>query len=329
MAMKKFINDPENLVEELLEGYALAFPQKVKLTDDRLIVRAVPKAAGKVAVVTLGGSGHEPALSGFVGEGMLDVSVPGGIFAAPSGRRVAPAIKQADLGAGVLFVVLNHAGDILNADMAMELLEDEDVEVSRVTTEEDIAGEVGDRRGLAGCLFVYKIAGAAAEKGWSLAEVTRVAEKVNSGMRTLAVAVKAATHPVNGQAFSELPDDEMEIGMGQHGEGGGGRMKLKSADETAEIMINALIKDGGYRAGDKLIVMLNGVGSTTLMELFVVHRKVVAVAAAQGITVVRSAIDEFLTVQEMGGFQMCVAKVDDELLELWDAPCDTPYLTVR
>jgi len=329
MAMKKFINDPENLVDELLEGYALAFPQKVRLDEDRLVVRAKPKAAGKVALVTLGGSGHEPALSGFVGEGMLDISVAGGIFAAPSGRRVAPAIQKADLGAGVLFVVLNHAGDILNADMAMELLEDEDVQVSRVTTEEDIAGEIGDRRGLAGCLFVYKIAGAAAERGWSLAEVTRVAEKVNGGMRTLAVAAKAATHPSNGQAFSELPDDEMEIGMGQHGEGGGGRMKLKTADETAEIMINALIKDAGVKSGDRLLVMLNGVGATTFMELFIVFRKVVSVCAAQGITVVRSAIDEFLTVQEMAGFQMCIAKMDDELLGLWDDPCDTPYMTVR
>jgi dihydroxyacetone kinase-like protein len=329
MVMKKFLNDPDNVVAELLEGYALAFPQTIRLDQDGLIVRAKPKDAGKVAVVTLGGSGHEPALSGFVGQGLLDISVPGNVFAAPGPPKCLAALKKADLGAGILLVVLNHAGDMLTAGVTMEMAEELGLNVSRVTTQEDIAGEPGDRRGLAGCLFVYKIAGAAAERGDSLAEVTRLAEKINADMRTLAVAVRPATHPNTGQAIFELPDDEMEVGMGQHGEGGTGRMKLKSADETAELMINALLADLGAKSGDRLLLMLNGVGATTLMELFVIFRKVHQVCAAKGIAIVGSAIDEFLTVQEMAGFQMCAARVDDELLALWQAPCDAPYFKVR
>lgn len=237
MAMKKFINRPEEIVHELLQGYVAAYSHKVRLAGDYLVVRAVPKVAGKVGIVTLGGSGHEPGLSGFVGAGMLDVSVPGEIFAAPGAPRCLEALKLADRGAGVLFVVLNHAGDVLAANLTLQMARKQGLNVKEILTHEDISSgpreKPDERRGLVGFFPVYKIAGAAAEEGRSLAEVHAVADRLERNMRTLAVAVKTATHPSTGQAIFTLGDDEMEIGMGQHGEAGTGRMKLKSADETA------------------------------------------------------------------------------------------------
>src|SRR5262249_1344355 len=277
MPMKKFINKPENLVQELLEGYTLAYPHKVKLTGSNLVVRAVPKAAGRVGIVTLGGSGHEPGLSGFVGEGMLDISVPGEIFAAPGAPRCLEAIRLAERGAGVFFVVLNHAGDVLASNMTMQLAKKEGLKVKMLLTHEDISsgdrGHPEDRRGLVGFLPVYKVAGAAAEEGATLDEVWTIADRMERNMRTLAVAVETATHPSTGEAIFTLGDDEMEIGMGQHGEAGTGRMKLKSADETAEIMLSQLLADLEVQAGEELLVILNGAGATTLMELFIVFRR--------------------------------------------------------
>lgn len=333
MAMKKFINDPANLTAELLEGFAIANSDKIRIESGKIVVRAKPKDAGKVAIVTLGGAGHEPALSGFVGYGMLDISVVGDIFAAPGPPKVYEALKMANRKAGVLFVVLNHAGDVLSAHTALEMAEREGFKVKKILTHEDIAPGIDapaeDRRGLVGCVPVYKVAGAAAEAGKSLDEVYAIAEKLNNNMATLAVALKTATHPATGQAIFELGDDEMEIGMGQHGEAGTGRSKMMTADETAEAMIAPLSKAVGAQRGDRLLVMLNGAGATTLMELYIVFRRVKEHLSAQGIEVVRSLVGEFLTVQEMAGFQMFVAKMDDELLKWWDAPCDTPYLTVR
>jgi phosphoenolpyruvate---glycerone phosphotransferase subunit DhaK len=333
MAMKKFINRPENVVHELLEGYALACPQKVLLARDYLVVRASPKAVGKVGIVTLGGSGHEPGLSGFVGQGMLDVSVPGEIFAAPGAPRCLEALKMADRGAGVLFVVLNHAGDVLAANLALQMARKDGVNVREIVTHEDISSgsreSSEERRGLVGFLPVYKIAGAAAEEGRSLDEVFTVSERLSQNMRTLAVAVKTATHPSTGQAIFTLADDEMEIGMGQHGEAGTGRMKLKTADDTAELMLSALLEDLDVTEGEDLLVILNGAGATTLMELFIVFRRVSQILKARKIRLVRSLVGEFITTQEQAGFQMFVARMDTELLRLWDAPCDTPYLVVR
>jgi len=333
MPMKKFINKPEDLVKELLEGYALAFPQKIRLAGQNLVVRARSKAAGKVGVVTLGGSGHEPALSGFVGEGMLDISVPGEIFAAPGPPRVFEALKMADRGAGVLFIVLNHAGDVMSAKVVMEMAKKQKLNVKMILTHEDIAGGPRDkpdnRRGLVGCVPVIKVAGAAAEAGRSLDECLAVAEKMSANMATLAVAMAAATHPSTGQALFTLADDEMEIGLGQHGEPGTGSMKIKTADQTADAMLERLLADLQVKKGDELLVMINGAGATTLMELFIVLRRVAQVLKDKGIVLARSAVDEFLTVQEMAGFQMCIARMDKDLLALWDAPCDAPYMTVR
>jgi phosphoenolpyruvate---glycerone phosphotransferase subunit DhaK len=333
MRMKKFINRPERVVPELLEGLSLAFPRKIRLIGSNLVARAVPKPRDEVALVTLGGSGHEPGLSGFVGEGMLDVSVAGEIFAAPGAPRCLEAIRLVHGEAGVLFIVLNHAGDVLSANITMEMARREGLNVRMALTHEDISSGPKDhpeeRRGLVGFLPVYKVAGAAAEEGWSLDRCLAIAERMERNMRTLAVAVRTATHPSTGQPIFELGDDEMEIGMGQHGEAGTGRMKLKSADETAEIMLDQLLADLEVQTGAELLVIVNGAGATTLMELLIVFRRIGHLLRAKGIGLVRSAVGEFITTQEQAGFQLMIARMDEELVRLWDAPCDTPYFVVR
>lgn len=333
MTMKKFINDPQNLTTELLEGYTLAYADKVRLEAEKIVVRARPKSADKVAIVTLGGAGHEPALSGFVGEGMLDASVVGDIFAAPGAPKVLQALKMFNREAGVLLVVLNHAGDVMSANMAMQMAAVAGLKVKMLLTHEDISAGLDvppeDCRGLAGALALYKVAGAAAEAGKSLDEVFEIAQRFNLQMATLAVAMTGATHPQNGQEISHLPDDEMEIGMGQHGEAGGGRSKILTADETATRMLEPLVKKIGARAADKVLLIMNGVGATTMMELNLVFRKAYRLLEAQGIKVVQGLIDELLTVQEMAGFQMILCKLDDDHVQWLKAPCDTPYWTVR
>ena len=333
MPMKKFINAPADLTSELLEGLVLAYRDKVALESGKLVVRAVPKPRKKVAIVTLGGAGHEPALSGFVGQGMLDISVVGDIFAAPGPPRVLEALKKANRDAGVLFVVLNHAGDVMSAKLAMEMAAKQGVKARMLLTHEDIApgatAPASERRGLVGCVPLYKIAGAAAEEGKSLDEVFAVAERFNQQMATLAVAMKTATHPSTGSTIFDLADDEMEIGMGQHGEAGTGSSKIMTADQTARIMSERLVEAVGAGRGDRVLVLMNGAGATTLMELFIVYRAVHKLLADRGIEVASARCGEYLTVQEMAGFQMFIAKLDDELLRLWNAPCDTPFLTVR
>ena len=323
----------KNVKIELLEGFVLANAGKVALTGNRLVVRTTPKSQDKVALVTLGGSGHEPALSGFVGEGMLDISVPGEIFAAPGPPRVIEAIRAASRDAGILFVVLNHAGDVMSANIVMEMARKEGLNVKQVLTHEDISSgsrdNPDDRRGLVGCLPVIKVAGAAAEQGKSLDECLAIAEKMERNMATLAVAVSGATHPSTGDAIAEIPDGMMVVGMGQHGEAGGGTQELKSADETADIMLPVLLDDLKLQAGEEVLVLLNGVGATTLMELYLVLRRVRQILEKRGVKLARCLVGEYLTVQEMGGFQMCVARMDAELLALWDAPCNSPALVVK
>lgn len=329
--MKKFINKQDNLTMELLEGLALAFPEILELggTNGKLVINKKLKDADRVAIVSLGGTGHEPAISGVVGEGMLDISVPGDVFAAPGPQDIVEAVKLADKGKGVLLVVLNHAGDMLAAKMAMKQLQKEGIQVARVNTQEDIAnaprsnGE--DRRGLVGCVPLYHIAGAAAVAGKSLEEVREIAQRFADHMATVAVACKGATHPATGMEINTFADDEMEIGAGQHGEGGGGRMPLKTADETAELMLDLLLKDLEMKAGEKAMLIINGSGSTTLMEQLIVYRKCHQLLEEKGIEVVARYAGELLTVQETAGFQMFLARMDEELVELWNQPCLTPY----
>lgn len=331
MSMKKFINDPKNLARELLEGFAIANPATIRIQSEKIVCRATPKASDKVALVTLGGAGHEPALSGFVGQGMLDYSVVGDIFAAPGPPKVLEALRLSKRPAGTLFIVLNHAGDVLSANMAQGMAAKEGIRHKMLLTHEDIApganAPAEHRRGLVGCIPLYKIAGAAAEAGKSLDEIYAIAQRFNDGMATLAVAMKTATHPASGQAIFELADDEMEIGMGQHGEAGTGPCKLLTADQTAELMLTRLLAAVKAKSGDKVMVVINGAGATTLMEMYIVLRGCKKVLDAQGVTLAASYCGEWLTVQEMAGFQMFVAKMDDELLGYWNAPCTTPALT--
>lgn len=329
----KFINDPEHITTELLEGYVLAYPEQVKLAAENIVVRANPKSNDKVAIVTLGGSGHEPALSGFVGEGMLDCSVVGDIFAAPGAQRLFQALQLMKREAGILLVVLNHSGDVMSANMACQLAERAGIRVAKVLTHDDISAGIGapdsDRRGLAGCVPLYKILGAAAEEGKSLEELVEMAERYNKNVATLAVAMKSCSHPQNGATITDLPEGIMEIGMGQHGEGGGGQKPLVSADETAAEIVDLLCQQLKPQAGDKMMLIINGVGATTHMELNIVFRKAYKELEARGLQIAVSRIQELLTVQEQAGFQMILARLDDDHINyLKNKPSNAPYWTV-
>jgi len=329
MAMKKFINNPANLTKELLEGLTMCYSGRVKLVNEKIVVRAVPKDLRKVAIVTLGGAGHEPALSGYVGEGMLDASVVGDIFAAPGAPKLLEALRLMKRDAGILLVTLNHAGDRMSASKAMRDAQKEGIKVREIVTHEDISAGVDtpveDKRGLGGCIPLYKIIGAAAEAGKSLDEVVEIGERFNKQMATLAVAMSGCTHPQNGGTIAVLPDDEMEIGMGQHGEDGGGRSKVLTADETAARMVAPLVQATGLKAGDTALLIINGSGATTHMEMLIVYRQAAQLLAAKGIRLTPGACGEYLTVQEMAGFQMILCKLDEDHVDYLKAAARTPY----
>jgi dihydroxyacetone kinase-like protein len=331
MAMKKFLNDPANITKELLEGMTACYSNKVKLVNEKIVVRATPKCECKVAIVSLGGTGHEPAISGFVGEGMLDASVAGDIFAAPGAPKLLEALRMFKREAGIILVTLNHAGDRMSASKALRDAQKEGIKVVEIVTQEDISAGIDidpeEKRGLGGCIPLYKVIGAAAEQGKTLDEVYEIGQRFNKQMATLAVAMTGCTHPQNGGVIAVLPEDEMEIGMGQHGEAGGGRSKILTADETAAKMIAPLMKATGVKAGDKTMLIVNGVGATTLMEMFLVYRKATAVLAENGIASVPGICDELLTVQEMAGFQMILCKLDADHVELMQATANSPYWT--
>jgi len=257
----KFINSTDQITRETLEGYIMAYSDKVKLGGENIVVRTAPKSIDKVAIVTLGGSGHEPALSGFVGKGMLDCSVVGDIFAAPGAQRLFQALQLFKRDAGILLVVLNHSGDVMSANMATQLAERAGIKVVKLLTHEDISAGLDvpdeDRRGLAGCIPLYKIIGAAAEQGKSIEEIAAIGERFMSRTATLAVAMRSCTHPQNGAVIASLAEGEIEIGMGQHGEGGGGRQMLTSADDVASQMITQLLNKLNPVKGNKVLLIIN------------------------------------------------------------------------
>jgi len=326
MKMKKFINDPATLTDELLEGLALANADLVSVDGHMVISNALDKA-DRVTIVTFGGSGHEPAQHGFVGDGMIDIHVVGDIFAAPNPQIVFEAVKKADKGHGVLLLVLNHAGDMLCGNMVMKMVGKAGLNVRKVVTQEDISNaprsDGDNRRGLAGAIPMYHICAAAAKEGKNLDEVADIAQKYADSMATIAVAARCATHPATGAEFGDLGDIDMEIGMGQHGEGGGGRQPLKTSKETIAIMANALVKDIPLEKGDKAFVMINGSGATTLMEMWILYKDCVKYLEELGIEVVANMVGEILTVQEQAGFQLNISKWDDEVLRLWNTPAHT------
>ncbi len=328
--MKKFINNPETITAEMLEGMVYAYHDVIKIVSKKLICRKSEKSKDKVAVMTLGGAGHEPALQGWVGEGMLDISVVGDIFAAPGPPTVLEGMRNLKRDAGILLITLNHAGDVMSAGMAKQMAESEGIIIKEVLTNEEIRpSEDEEGRGLGGCFVVAKMAGAAAEQGKTLDEVHRIATKTNENTAAIAVLSDIATHPSTGGNCGEIGIDEMEICAGQHGEGGGIRMPMKGSKETAEILAERVVNKLKLKSGDEIILIINGSGKTTLMELLISFKDTTKYFEAAGINVVQGEAGDFLTVQEAGGYQMIVTKVDNELKELWTEPCNTPYYRVK
>lgn len=325
--MKKFINNPETVTDELLVGLGLA-NKDILDVDGHLVISKDLENADRVTIVTYGGSGHEPAQAGFVGKGMLDIQAVGDIFAAPSGQLVFEAMQRADKGHGVLLLTLNYAGDQLAGKQAMKLAKKAGLNVKQVVTGEEIQydpeGE-DNQRGLAGAVALYHVAAAAAAQGKSLEEVAEIAQKYADNMASITVKVTDATHPQNGMSFGDLQDtDLMEIGAGQHGEGGGVRVPMMSSKETVAAIAKALADKLELKAGDKAFAMINGCGATTMMEMLVLFKDTVEFLNNMGVEVAGSMVGEILTVQESGGFQMNIAKWDDEIEALWNTPANTP-----
>ena len=325
--MKKFMNAPETVTDEELVGLGLAFSDILDV-DGHLVISKDLKDADRVTVVTYGGSGHEPAQAGYVGAGMLDVQAVGDIFAAPSGQLVFEAMKLADKGHGVLLLTLNYAGDQLAGKQAMKLAKKAGLNFRQVVTGEEIQydpnGE-NNQRGLAGAVAMYHVAAAAAREGKSLDEVAAIAQKYADNMASITVKSTDATHPQNGMSFGDLGEtDQMEIGAGQHGEGGGVRVPMASAKETIGLIAEPLCAKLGLQAGDKAFVMVNGCGATTMMEMLVLFKDTVEFLNAKGVEVVGNMVGEILTVQEAAGFQLNIAKWDEETIRLWNTPCHTP-----
>lgn len=326
--MKKVINNPEYVVEEMLEGMAYAYPQYVrKLNNANVLVRRNPKA-DKVALVSGGGSGHEPSHGGFVGYGMLDGAVAGAVFTSPTPDQIYEAIKAVDNESGVLLVVKNYTGDVMNFDMAKEMAEMEGIKVDSVIVNDDVAVEnstwtIG-RRGIAGTVLVHKIAGAKAETGATLEEVKAVAEKVIANVRSMGMALTPCIVPAAGKPNFTLGENEMEIGMGIHGEPGTHREELKSADEIVTHLMDKILADMNLAEGDEVAVLVNGLGGTPLMEQFIINRKVNKILEEKKVKVYNTIVGEYMTSIEMAGFSISILKLDEELKILLDAKADTP-----
>ncbi|KRQ87697.1 PTS-dependent dihydroxyacetone kinase, dihydroxyacetone-binding subunit DhaK [Caloramator mitchellensis] len=331
--MKKIINNPERVVEEMMEGIVAAYPQYVrKLENYNVLVRKNSPVEGKVALVSGGGSGHEPSHGGFVGEGMLDAAVAGAVFTSPTPDAIYEAVKNVASDKGALLIIKNYTGDVMNFDMAKEMAEMDGIRVESVIVNDDVAVEnstwtVG-RRGIAGTVFVHKIAGAKAETGAELDEVKRVTEKVIANVRSMGMALTPCIVPAAGKPNFTLDENEMEIGMGIHGEPGTHRENLKTADEIVEHLMSKILGDINLEEKDDVAVMINGLGATPLMELFIANRKVDEILKTRGVRVYRTFVGEFMTSLEMAGFSISILKLDDELKELLDAKADTPALKV-
>lgn len=325
--MKKIINSTENLVNDMAKGYAAAHSDIIKIVEEKFVCRAVPKEQGKVGVIVANGVGHEPCMISLVGKGLLDVNVMGNIFAAPCGEDVARGIELADRGAGVLILVSSHAGDIMNARLGILEAMDKGIDARMVVLWDDIFSAPkeypDERRGTAGLFFSWKIVAAAAEQGASLDELIDLAETVRDNTRTLTVAIESGTHPQTGAKMFELPEDEIEVGMGVHGEVGTGRMKICSAKELTGYMLKEIIADKPFEAGDKVLVLLNNCGSMTDMEMYIVYGEIADYLKASGIEIAGNWVGRYSTTQEMAGFAVSLCKVDEKLLGLYKYPVET------
>lgn len=328
--MKKIINDPNAVVSECLRGIELAHPE-LKYTPELEVISRKEKRPGKVGIVSGGGSGHEPAHAGYVGVGMLDAAVAGNMFSSPSPDRIIEGIKEADGGAGVLLVIKNYSGDIMNFEMAADMAEMEDINVKQVIVRDDVA--VPDstystgRRGIAGTVFVHKIAGAKAETGANLDEVVAVAQKTCDNIRSMGMAMTSCTLPAVGKAGFDLGENEVEIGMGIHGEPGVERTTIKTAKETAEILLGKIMDDYDF-VGSEVALMVNGLGGTPLMELYILNNEAAQILADKGVKIYKTFVGNYMTAIEMAGCSLTLLKLDSELKALLDAPCCTPGLCV-
>jgi phosphoenolpyruvate---glycerone phosphotransferase subunit DhaK len=329
--MKKLINAPDAVVREALEGMELAYGDRIRVNHEpAFVVRADAPVEGKVGIVSGGGSGHEPMHGGFVGRGMLDAACPGEVFTSPTPDQMAEATKAVNGGAGVLHIVKNYTGDVMNFEMAADLGQAEGVEVESVVTNDDVAVQdslyTAGRRGVGITVIAEKICGAAAEDRQSLAEVAEVCRRVNAEGRSMGMALTPCTTPSSGEPSFQLGEDEMEIGIGIHGEPGRYREPLAPAAQVVERLATPVADDLPFQSGDQVLAFVNGMGGTPLIELFIVYRELHRLLEQRGITVTRRLIGSYITSLEMAGCSITLLRLDDELTRLWDAPVDTPAL---
>jgi dihydroxyacetone kinase-like protein len=328
--VKKFINQPDQVVREALAGLAAAHPGLRVDIDQQIVVRADAPVAGKVGLVSGGGSGHEPMHGGFVGPGMLDAACAGEVFTSPVPDQILAATQAVDGGAGVVHIVKNYTGDVLNFQLAAELAADESIEVRTVLVDDDVAVQdstwTAGRRGTGATLIVEKIAGALAAEGAALDAVAAMGTAVNEASASFAVALAPCTTPAAGKPGFELADDEMEVGVGIHGEPGRRREKLRPANEIVALALDAIRTAKPLASGDQVIVMVNGLGGTPLIELYLLFGEVAKVLAADGIVIARNLVGNYVTSLDMVGMSITVTKADDEMLRLWDAPVGAPGL---
>jgi dihydroxyacetone kinase-like protein len=329
--VKKLINDPADVVTEALSGIAAAHPDLRVDLENKIIYRADAPVQGKVGLLSGGGSGHEPLHGGFVGPGMLDAACPGEVFTSPVPDQMLEATRGIDGGAGVLHIVKNYTGDVMNFEMAAELAAaDTGVEVVSVVTNDDVAVQdslyTAGRRGVGVTVLVEKLAGAAADEGRDLAGVAAVARRVNEAGRSMGMALTSCTVPAAGQPTFDLPDDEMEIGIGIHGEPGRRRVPLAPAREVAEMLVEPILADRDFTGDGGALVFVNGMGGTPLLELYLMYNEVARILAKSGVSVARSLVGPYITSLEMAGCSVTLLQLDDELLRLWDAPVRTPGL---
>jgi phosphoenolpyruvate---glycerone phosphotransferase subunit DhaK len=326
--MKKLINAPDRVVEDMLRGMGLAHPELIRIIPEfNVVVRADAPVEGKVALVSGGGSGHEPTHGGYVGQGMLDAACAGAVFTSPTPEQMLEATKAVDGGAGVFYVVKNYTGDVLNFEMAGELAEAEGVETDYVVTNDDVAVEdstyTSGRRGIAGTVFVHKICGAAADDGKDLGQIKELAQRVNANVRSMGMALTSCTPPESGEPIFEIGDDEMEIGIGIHGEPGVERKKIEPADQIVEELLGRILGDSVDFTGSEAAVIINGMGGTPLMELYVAYAHVADVLEREGVQVWRMPyVGDYMTSLEMAGFSITLLKLDDEMKGYLRAPCD-------
>ena len=329
--MKKLINSPENVVTEALQGMAEAHADLIKVEyNPTFIYRADAPVRNKVAVISGGGSGHEPMHGGFVGKGMLDAACPGAVFTSPPPDQMLAATKKVDSGKGTLHIVKNYTGDVMNFELAADMARGEGLKVEAVVIDDDVAVKdstwTAGRRGVGATILAEKICGAAAAAGQSLEQVRDLCKKVNAQGRSMGMALTSCTVPHVGKPTFSLPDNEMEVGVGIHGEPGRTRMKLKDADEIVELLMEPILTDIPYKSGEDVLMFVNGLGGTPLIELYIVYRKAAEIAKKAGLRIKRSFVGSYITSLEMAGTSITLLKLDDELIKLWDAPVHTAAL---